>query len=66
MGVEGSTVMDAATDAGSIRALNRIVAGSVNPWSVENAVAKAAWVSGRMGCGTVAVAVGVVSALLPM
>jgi hypothetical protein len=58
--------MDAATDAGSIGTLNRMVAGSVSARLVENAVAKAAWVRGRMGCGTVAVAVGVVLALLPM
>ena len=48
-GVGGSTVMDAATEAGSIGALNRMVAGSVSARSVENAVVKAAWVSGQDG-----------------
>ena len=41
--------MAAATDAASIGALNRIVTGSVSARLVENAVVKAAWVSGRIG-----------------
>ncbi len=65
-GVRGSTVMAVATDAGSIGTLNRMLAGSVRARFVENDVAKAAWVSGRMGRGTDATAVGMVPALLPM
>jgi hypothetical protein len=49
--VVGSTVIDAATDAGSIGALNRIETGSVRPRLVEKVVVKAAWVSGRIGVG---------------
>ena len=66
MGVDGVTVMADATDAGSIGALNRMVAGPVSARFVENAVEKAACVRGRMGRGTVAIAAGRTSALLPI
>jgi hypothetical protein len=51
--------MAAATDAVSIGALNRMLAGSARARFVENGVAKAAWVSGRMGRGPVATVVGI-------
>ena len=55
--VGGSILIAAATDAGSIGALNPIVTGSVSPRSVENAVVKAAWASGTISAGGVATVV---------
>ena len=49
MGVDGVTVIADATEAGSIGALNRIVAGPVSARFVENAVENAACVTGRIG-----------------
>ena len=55
-GVGGSTVMAAATDAGSIAVLNRMLTGSVNARSVTTCVVNAAGVSGTIGTGAVATA----------
>ncbi len=53
-GVGGSTVTAAATDTGSMGTLNPMLTGSVRARLVENVVVNAAWVSGRIGVGTVA------------
>ena len=56
-GLAGCTLSAAATDARSIGVAKAIVTAAVRSRSVENVVANAAWLSGPIGLGWVAMAV---------